>query len=153
MNEERFDYWQEQIRGAPWNLGNVAEGRRVFAERKCADCHGGGVNLGPDLSGATDRHTPVGLMRTILYPHLDVAERYSVRKIVTNSGETYTGVILFESPQTIILQTEDGNTVRLRHTEIQQRIATHQTIMPLGLMKRATGRDLADLYAYLKTLN
>lgn len=153
MEEDRFEFWQEQIRSVPWRHGKIEKGARLFVDRKCADCHAGGQGYGPDLLGVTERHTPVGLMRTIVFPHLDVAEEYSVQNITTKSGERYSGVIVFESPNTILLQPEDGETVRLRHTEIQQRISTHQTTMPIGLMKRANARDLADLYAYLKTLN
>lgn len=153
MQEDSFDFWQEQIRSVPWTRGKVDKGRKLFADHQCANCHAGGTGIGPDLLGVSERHTPTGLIRTIIYPHLNVTENYSVCNITTKGGEHYSGVIVFESPNTILLQTEKGETVRLRHTEVKQRVATHQTTMPIGLMKRTNARDLADLYAYLKTLN
>jgi len=152
MDENSFDYWQEQIQSVPWTGGKIDKGQKLFVDHQCAKCHADGGGLGPDLIGATERHTPTSLMRAVIFPHLDITEGFSVSNLTTKNGQHYVGVIVFESPYTIVMQTEDGRTVRLRQSEIQLRLATHQTTMPIGLMKRTNARDLANLYAYLKTI-
>jgi hypothetical protein len=42
--------------------------------------------------------------------------------------------------------------VRVTQGSIAQRRVTHDSTMPLGLLKGVNARGLADLYAYLETL-
>ena len=63
------------------------------------------------------------------------------------------GIVVFQSLENVILRQEDGVTVRIGQSEIARRRITNDSIMPVGLLKDVNARSLADLYAYLETLN
>jgi cytochrome c2 len=45
--------------------GNVAEGRRVFSVRHCAECHFGGQNGAPQLPGQARKYSAVTIMAAL----------------------------------------------------------------------------------------
>ena len=72
--------------------------------------------------------------------------------VQTRDGSTYTGKVAFQSADGVILQTGGTTTVRLADMEILSRQPSNQSLMPSGLLAGLKPLDLADLYAYLKTL-
>lgn len=153
MTEDEFKYWETQITEAPWTLGKANRGEVIFKEHRCAECHAGGSGYGPGLAGLARTYAPAGLMRKVVYPHLDVAPGEGVVELVLRSGERLSGIVVFESLDNIILRQEDGVTVRISQSEIARRRVTNDSIMPVGLLKDVNARSLADLYAYLETLD
>lgn len=152
MSEEEFKYWETQLKDAPWTLGKLDRGANLFKERRCAECHGGGPGFGPDLAGAARLRSPEGLLRTVVYPHLDVAPGAGVVELRLRDGTSLTGIVVFESLEHLLLRQENGDTVRVTQGSIAQRRVTHDSTMPLGLLKGVNARGLADLYSYLETL-
>jgi putative heme-binding domain-containing protein len=67
-------------------------------------------------------------------------------------GQTYTGFLAFESADGVIVQTGPATTVRLPESEILSRSPSSASLMPEGLLNDLKDQDLADLYAWLKTL-
>jgi hypothetical protein len=70
----------------------------------------------------------------------------------TTAGKVYQGIILYESVDGLILQTGPATTVRLRGDQIAERRASPVSLMPAGLLDRLGAGEVADLYAYLRTL-
>jgi mono/diheme cytochrome c family protein len=54
--------WMRQFVAAE---GNLADGKRVFAERRCSECHYGGTNGAPQLSGQARRYSEVSVISAI----------------------------------------------------------------------------------------
>jgi mono/diheme cytochrome c family protein len=54
--------WMRQFVAAE---GNLADGKRVFAERRCSECHYGGSNGAPQLSGQARRYSEVSVISAI----------------------------------------------------------------------------------------
>ena len=71
---------------------------------------------------------------------------------VTSDGKVYTGLVIYESVDGMILRNATNQTFRLETADIDVQRKLPQSLMPPGLLKGATSQDLADLYAYLQSI-
>jgi len=115
-------------------------------------CHASASPVGPDLAGITRRFSAADLLIAIVDPSRDIAAPYRSTTFRLRSGETYTGVVVFESADGVILQTSATTTVRLAETDIASRSPSDLSLMPAGLLAGLNRGDIADLYAYLGRL-
>lgn len=144
--------WQKRLAAIDWDAGDAARGRGVFQSRTCHRCHEQSGHLGPDLKGTASRLSRNDLFRAIVDPNLEVSPAYQTTVIVTGAGQVYHGLIVYESPETTMLQTDPDTTVRITNTEASSVRRGTQSLMPTGLLDPLTDQDLSDLYAYLQTL-
>ncbi len=144
--------WNALLTPVPWDKGNPVQGQTIFNERGCQICHASSTPLGPDLGGAASRLSMGDLFDAIIYPSRDVAPAYRTTAFQTRDGQTYTGMVAFESAEGVILQTGATTTLRLAESDIISRQPSALSLMPNGLLSGLTPADLADLYSYLKTL-
>jgi putative membrane-bound dehydrogenase-like protein len=136
-----------------WNTGDPARGKKLFESRTCAQCHNGRTALGPDLSGSARRFSRDDLFTAIIQPNRDVSPRYQTTMIETKGGKVYTGMIVYEAVDGIILRNATNQTFRFTPGEIEERRTLKTSLMPAGLLKDLKPTDLADLYAYLRSLS
>jgi putative heme-binding domain-containing protein len=144
--------WRERLGRLDWSAGAAERGRDVFIKTGCATCHSGGQALGPDLRGVAGRFARDDLFTAILQPGRDVPARYRTELVATADGQVYQGMVVYEAVDSLILQTGATTTVRLAGDQIESRRDAPGSLMPTGLLDRLSDRDIADLYAYLKTL-
>ncbi|MHB8523888.1 MAG: HEAT repeat domain-containing protein [Limisphaerales bacterium] len=144
--------WKQILQGVAWNAGEAARGEKLFRERACQTCHAGATPLGPSLAGVTSRFSVEDLFNAILYPSRDVAPLYRTTTFETRDGQSYTGLVAFESADGVIVQTGATTTVRLATSDLVSRSESDLSLMPTGLMSGLKPADLADLYSYLKSL-
>lgn len=144
--------WQERLERIDWESGDATRGKELFHRLGCATCHSGARALGPDLRGVSKRFGRDDLFRAIVSPDEVVPERYRTVTIVTRDGRVFQGVVVYDSVAGLVLQTPEGDTVHIRGEDIEQRVRGSASIMPQGLLDGLSDQDLADLYAYLRTL-
>ena len=125
----------------------------MFEKQSCARCHGGHSALGPDLNGVTNRFSRDDVFTAIVLPNRDVSPRYQTTLIQTSKGDTQTGLVIYEAVDGMILRNSTNQTVRINPADIEARRVLSTSLMPSGLLKDLKPGDLADLYAYLATLN
>ncbi|HUY92160.1 MAG TPA: hypothetical protein VMV10_25685 [Pirellulales bacterium] len=70
----------------------------------------------------------------------------------TDDGRTLSGVLLEDKPDEIVISAGVDKTYRLPRSAIEEMSRGEKSIMPEGLDKTLTERELADLVAYLKSL-
>ncbi len=145
--------WQARLMDVDWESGDAVRGRSVFQTRTCHRCHEQSGHLGPDLKGAAARLSRNDLFRAIVEPNLEVAPAYQTTVVVTNSGQVYHGLIVYESPETTLLQTDPDTTLRITNTDQSSVRRGTQSLMPTGLLDPLSDQDLSDLYAYLRSLD
>ncbi|HEY7311270.1 MAG TPA: hypothetical protein VH643_18050 [Gemmataceae bacterium] len=145
--------WDKRLTALDWSAGDAERGRLVFSKANCASCHSGVQALGPDLRGVTGRFARPDLFAAIVQPSKDVSPRYRTTQITTAAGKVYQGLIVYEAVDSVLLQTGPAATVRLTNPQIRERRLTAASLMPAGLLDKLSDRDIADLYAYLKTLS
>jgi putative heme-binding domain-containing protein len=145
--------WQKRLAKVSWSAGDAGRGRAVYVKASCASCHSGAQALGPDLRGVTGRFSRDDLFTAIVQPSKDVSPRYRTTLLTTAGGKVYQGLVVYEAVDSVILQTGPATTVRLAHKQISERRLTATSLMPAGLLDRLSDRDIADLYAYLRSLS
>ena len=145
--------FEKMLANTPWDKGNPVQGAALYRIRGCSACHGGGANIAPDLLGVTRRWSPRDLFLQIKYPSKEVAEQYRATLIQTRQGASYLGLVSFYSADGVILRTADGRTVRVAQEDIASQRASTDSIMPEGLLDGLQANDLADFYAYLRSLD
>ena len=144
--------WPAVFSKVDWMSGDPARGRKLFALRACAACHQSSNALGPDLSGVSRRFSPVDLFKAIAMPDADVPPAYRVSVFTMRDGNKHIGRIAFTSADGVIVRTGPATTVRLDETQIVGQADWTGSLMPKGLLAGLDLTQLADLYAYLKTL-
>ncbi len=147
-----LDTLKKRMAKIDWDEGDADRGRKLYTTRGCAQCHGAGSGLGPDLAGAAGRFSRDDLFVAIALPNRDVSPRYQTTLIETKAGKVYTGMIVYEAPDGLMLRNGVNQTFRLETRDIETRRYLPVSLMPEGLLKDLKDGDLADLYAYLETL-
>ena len=145
--------WKRRLAEIDWESGQASRGRDVFERRSCHLCHQQGGHLGPELKGVAARFSLSDMFTAIIDPNLEVSPTYQTTVIVTGSGQVYHGLIVYESPETTLLQTAPDTTVRITNTDRSSVRRGRQSLMPTGLLDTLDDQDLSDLYAYLRTLS
>jgi putative membrane-bound dehydrogenase-like protein len=144
--------WTVRLDRLDWSAGDAQVGRELFQRTGCAGCHAGARALGPDLRGAASRFSRQDLFTAIVQPSRDVSPRYQTTLVATADGRVFQGAIIYEAIGSLILQTGPDKVVRITDTEIAERRATDQSLMPAGLLDKLTDREISDLYAHLRSL-
>lgn len=144
--------WNALIRTAPWERGDAARGERIFVDRGCAACHTGGGSIGPDLAGSMQRMSREDVMAATAFPSRDIAPAYRATIFRLRDGQVVSGIVAFESADGWLVQTGAGLSVRLDSANVVSREVSSLSMMPSGLLSGLSAAGVADLYAYLKTI-
>ena len=133
-----------------WNA-SATDGQKVFT-RVCAACHridGVGHDAGPDLSDVRNRSKPA-LLYDILDPNAKVEPRFAQYTIVTLDGQVFNGLVQDETSDAVTLTMAEGKRKVIGRGEIDQIVASKASLMPEGVEKQITLRQMADLLEFLK---
>jgi putative heme-binding domain-containing protein len=131
----------------------VTAGRKTF-ERECSICHqvgDTGYAIGPTLASSNARE-PEALLTHILDPSLYVPPPYVQYIAVDRNGRTYTGILAAQTSASISLKREKGAVDTLLRSNIEELSSTGKSLMPEGFEKKLSKQDMADLIAYLQTV-
>ncbi len=143
---------EKMMKRIDWSRGDAKRGAQIYKRQQCSQCHGGRTAIGPDLRGVASRFSPQDLMIAIVDPHRNVSQRYRTTAILTHSGKTYTGIIIYESVDGLLLRDSTHQTIRIDSKEIEERTVLKTSLMPENLLKNCSDQEIADLIAYLKSL-
>jgi putative heme-binding domain-containing protein len=144
--------WRSRVAAIDFTTGDAQRGLLVFQQRACATCHAGSKRLGPNLKGVAQRFDPTDLYLHVYEPNAAISDLYKAIEVTTKTGETYIGVTVYDSPAVTIIEAGMGELIRFTRAQIRSQRPASRSPMPPALMTGATDTDLADLYAYLKTL-
>jgi putative membrane-bound dehydrogenase-like protein len=144
--------WAANLKQIAWSRGDAKRGAEIYQARACATCHDASGAIGPNLAGVGQRMSPEDLMSAIIFPSRDIAPPYRTTTFRMRNGETYTGIVAFESADGWIVQTGAGTTARIDSANVVSRQPSHVSVMPSGLLSGLNAQGLADLQAYLSSL-
>ncbi len=133
--------------------GNRDRGRPIFL-KVCATCHqaeGQGVDVGPNLATVTNRSAE-DLLVHILDPNREVAPNYLNYSVATEDGRVLTGMIAGESSTALVLKRAEGASDVVPREQIESIASTGLSLMPEGVEKGLSHQDLADLIAFLRSI-
>jgi len=135
--------------------GDVSAGRNLFYSKAlCSTCHavaGNGADFGPDLTNIGEIRSQHDILEAIVYPSASFAREYETSRVVT-ATETYTGIVKEQHPESILLESGPGITVRIPLSDIKSIEPQPLSLMPPGLHQQLSLPELSDLMAYLRSL-
>jgi putative membrane-bound dehydrogenase-like protein len=140
----------EELKG-----GDVRRGHLVFLSAKaaCYSCHklghGGGM-LGPDLTNIGKFRTERDLIEAIVYPNASFVRGYEPFTAVTRGGDDFTGVIINETADEVVLAVGPQLQQRIPRGDLQELRPSPVSLMPQGMEDVLTRQELADVVAFLK---
>ena len=141
----------DQYAAARTLAGDETRGKQTFAKR-CAACHrldGVGHPVGPDLA-ALGNKTPESLVLSILDPNRAIEDRYLDYVLVTDDGQTLSGILSSETGTSLTLVGQEGKATTVLRQQIEELRSTGKSLMPEGLEKEIPLQEMADLLAYLR---
>ena len=133
--------------------GDVARGKEQF-KKVCAACHqleGVGYPTGPNLAAMKNRG-PEAILLNVLDPNREVNPQYLNYSVVTSDGRTLSGMIAAETATSVTLKRADNASDTVLRIDIEQLKSTGLSLMPEGMEKQIDSQAMADLLAYLKSV-
>ncbi len=133
---------------------NYQRGRSLFHSVSCGACHrftglGGGV--GPDLTSVPNKFTKQYLVEAIVNPSKDISDQYQAQTVLTSDGQVFTGIVIDQDPQTVLIYTSDPKVEprRVSKRDVEEIRPSQVSQMPSGLLDRMNADELRDLMAYI----
>ena len=120
----------------------------------CTVCHrakGEGAQIGPDLSGAGAMGDE-SLLRNILTPNAQLESGYYRFDVELKSGDLVTGFFVREDPAGVVVRPIGADDRTIPRGEIKRTKIARKSIMPDGLLDAMNPGDVADLFAFLRSL-
>jgi putative membrane-bound dehydrogenase-like protein len=131
--------------------GDPARGKQVFVEATCSTCHrldDVGERIGPDLGTLIDR-SPENLLVAVIDPNRAFLDRFAEYIAVTDAGLQYSGMLLDETSNSILLVDVDAQQKVILRKDLDELIDTGRSHMPEGLEGKLDLQKMADLFAFV----
>ncbi len=133
--------------------GDATAGQALF-RRNCNVCHqvaGEGRKVGPNLDGLGNR----GLDRMaedILAPNRNVDIAFRTTTVVTTDGKAYSGLLRELEDNRVSIIDSEGKEIQLDNEQIDERLGSKLSPMPVNFVETLSDQQLRDLMAYLLSL-
>jgi putative membrane-bound dehydrogenase-like protein len=133
--------------------GDPALGKAVF-KKHCSACHkldGVGNDVGPNLLATIGGKSGEDLLVAVFDPNREVDPRYVGYVVGTADGKTLTGIIVTETPNSVVIRMSEGAEEVILRANLEFFRSTSLSLMPVGFEKELKHQEVADLFAYLRT--
>ena len=130
--------------------GNAEAGHAIF-KTLCATCHTfgrEGGKIGPDLTGY-ERDNLDFMLPAIVDPSLAIREEFTAFTVETRDGQTLTGFLESQTPQSVTLRDLNAQKLTLSRADLKSLTATPTSLMPEGLLDSLSDQQVRDFFAYL----
>jgi putative heme-binding domain-containing protein len=140
-------------------VGDADRGRRWYKEStssQCRNCHhveGSEALIGPSLAGLATRRKRFEVLDHLIHPSKEIAPQWQTHSILTIDGDVLAGLKVAETEDEVVLKSADGRDHKVSKDDIASSRTNPLSLMPSGLLASMTPQQVADLLAYLMTLN
>ena len=137
--------------------GDASRGRLIFYSdgarcRNCHDLNDALKSTGPTLTDIRKKYERRSEMLThILKPSLKVDEKFAMWVVITQTGRVYSGLLVSQNDEAVVLTTADRKTVRVAQSQIDVLQQRSQSLMPEGILSDQTAQEAADLLAWFSS--
>jgi quinoprotein glucose dehydrogenase len=152
-SEDPLARWRMCLEG-----GDAERGRRIFAskaETSCMKCHvvgdEGGSEAGPAMDDVGARLSREQLLHSIVEPNAEIAEGFESWLLMTEDGETFSGRILEEDEEILLLETAKKEQLEFELAEIKAR-RRDVSAMPSNVSEHLSRAEMRDVIAFLSSL-
>ena len=130
--------------------GDARSGEALFfGKAQCSECHmvkGKGGFIGGDLSFYGAEARPDQIRGIIVDPEKNLPPEKKATTVVTNTGQTITGMVRGNNNFSLSLQTPDGAFHFLQKTDLTRIDLGSRSLMPASKLE---GKEVDDLVSYL----
>lgn len=138
------------------STGDPRQGNALFhGKAECGTCHrvrGLGGFQGPNLSDIGAIRSAPSLLQSLLSPSAEIIPLNQEIRAVTGRGHTITGRRMNEDSYSIQLLDQQGRLASLMKADLLDMTVLDSSSMP-SYGDRLTANELADIVAYLRSLN
>jgi putative heme-binding domain-containing protein len=132
--------------------GDPYAGKKLFTGT-CAKCHRlftQGGQIGPDLT--TFKRDDVGnMLVNIVNPSAEVREGFETYQVLTDDGRVVVGFLVDRDTKVVVLRGVDGQNISFTQDQIEEMTPVRKSLMPEGVLRGFTDRQVRDLFAYLRS--
>lgn len=144
-----IEKWKHEL--TPENLSKAdRENGAALFKKSCATCHklfGEGKAIAPDLTGA-NRSNLDYLLMNIIDPSSVVPKQFTTSVIALKDGRVITGVIVSETDQSVMVQT-DKEQLTLARSDVEESKNSGKSLMPDGMLDPLTPEQVRDLFGFM----
>jgi putative heme-binding domain-containing protein len=143
----------ERFRASAQMPGDATAGKSLF-QGSCLICHqvgGAGVAIGPDLSGAGAMGLE-SLLRNILTPNAQLESGYYRHDLSLADGGIVSGFLASKNKDTLVIRQIGTDERAVPRSTVKSHSISKRSLMPEGLIDGYSEKQIADLFAYLKSL-
>jgi quinoprotein glucose dehydrogenase len=136
--------------------GDPIRGRKLYLNNRavaCISCHrleGIGGNVGPDLTRVWDTLSLEKVLESMLDPSKEIKEGYQSFVATTKNGLTVNGLKISQNAKELILKDATGKEVRISAAELDDVVASKQSLMPDDVVRHLSFNEFIDLVAFLR---
>ena len=133
--------------------GDTARGKAVFKER-CATCHrleNVGETVGPEITSYAGKPAEA-LLIALLDPNRAVDPRYRSYAVALEDGRVLSGLLADETATSLTLVDAKGKRETVLRVDVEQFRDTGVSLMPEGFERDVSAQQVADLVAYVRSL-
>ncbi|MBX3441731.1 MAG: c-type cytochrome [Planctomyces sp.] len=134
--------------------GDAERGLTVF-RKSCASCHRSsdfeGHDVGPRLTSVRNKSAE-DLLLAILDPNREALPQYTSYTVVTDDGRIFTGLLAAETETTLTVRRAERQEDVVLRSQVELIRSNSQSLMPAGLEKDLTPRDVADVIAWIRAM-
>jgi putative membrane-bound dehydrogenase-like protein len=144
-----IEKWKRELTPEKFASASRENGAALF-KKSCATCHklfGEGKAIAPDLTGA-NRSNLEYLLMNIIDPSSVVPKQFTTSVIALKDGRVITGVVVSETEQTLVIQT-DKEQLSVARSEIEESKNTGKSLMPDGMLDPLTPEQVRDLFSFM----
>jgi putative heme-binding domain-containing protein len=141
--------WQAVLTSETIAKADRDNGAALF-KKSCAACHklyGEGKAIAPDLTGA-NRSNLEYLLMNIVDPSSVVPKQFTTSVIALKDGRVITGVVVSETEQTLVIQT-DKDQLTVARADVEDTKNTGKSLMPDGMLDNLTPEQVRDLFGFM----
>lgn len=137
--------------------GDPVRGEIIYrrADLACLSCHsigGAGGKVGPDMTSIGASAPADYLVEALMQPSAKIKEGYHAVSVETKDSQEFSGVIVRESPQELVLRNAANQEVSVAKNNIENRQNSTLSLMPSGLLDPLNEQEKLDLIAFLSRL-
>ena len=137
--------------------GDPVRGELIYhrKELSCVACHsigGAGGKVGPDMTSIGASAPLDYLIESVWFPNKKIKEGYHAVTVETKDGQEFSGVLVRENTEQIILRDAIGKELTVAKANVSDRRIGSLSLMPAGLIDNLTPQERIDLFRFLSEL-
>ncbi len=135
--------------------GDIELGAVLFERMNCTKCHTTRKDQplrGPFLGTIANTYKRKDLAEAILIPSKTLAQGFVTNVFALNDGKVVTGFVVTEAADKVTIRNADGVELEIPTKSIDERTKQNISLMPDGIVKELTIRELSSLMDYLESL-